>query len=411
MRPKGDGAEELDSDNEVFQPLPPRALGELDMDFSWTAEQLALRADIVESAQAELNGGLVEGDISAEFDRSKWNRVAELGILGSIIPEEFGGRGWDVMTTVLALEGLGYGCRDNGLTLAVNGQIWTVQQPILRFGTEEQKSRFLPGLCSGELLGAHALTEPDSGSDSYALATTALPTGSGYVLNGVKSFIGMGPICDVALVFANTNPDHGQWGISAFLIEPDTAGCTRGTPRSKMGLRTIPMGDLRFDDCVVPESARLGPEGAGVSISGESLEWERSLIFTSHLGSMERQLEETVHYARNRKQFGKPIGQFQSVSNRVADMRLRLDTAKLLLYRAAWLKSLGNAAQIESAMAKLYFAEAFLDSSLDAVRVSGGRGYVTEAEVERDLRDAVGGVLYGGTSDIQRQIISRLLGL
>ncbi len=381
------------------------------MEFSWTEAQVQLRAAIVEAAAADLNGGITEGDETATFDRSKWNRVADLGILGSIFPEELGGRGWDVMTTVFALEGLGYGCRDNGLTLAVNGQIWTVQQPILRFGTEEQKSRFLPGLCSGSLLGAHALTEPDSGSDSYALTTAALPRDGGYILNGVKSFIGMGPICDVALVFANTNPDHGQWGISAFLIESDTAGFTREAPRSKMGLRTIPMGDLRFDDCWVPESARLGPEGAGVSISGESLEWERSLIFTSHLGSMERQLEATIEYARTRKQFGKPIGQFQSVSNRVADMRLRLDTAKLLLYRAAWLKSLGKPAQIESAMAKLYFAEAFLDSSLDAVRVSGGRGYITEAGVERDLRDSVGGVLYGGTSDIQRQIMSRLLGL
>lgn len=381
------------------------------MEFSWTDAQLQLRADIVDSATANLNDGIIEGDQAGTFDRSKWDRIAELGILGSIFPKEFGGRAWDVMTTVLALEGLGYGCKDNGLTLAVNGQVWTVQQPILRFGSEEQKSRFLPGLCSGKLLGAHALTEPDSGSDSYALATTAQPSGGGYILNGVKSFIGMGPICDLALVFANTNPSHGQWGISAFLIEAGTSGFTREPPRSKMGLRTIPMGELRFDDCWVPESARLGPEGAGVSISGESLEWERSLIFTSHLGSMERQLEETIEYARTRKQFGKPIGQFQSVSNRVADMRLRLDTAKLLLYRAAWLKSLGKPAQIESAMAKLYFAEAFLDSSLDAVRVNGGRGYVTDAAVERHLRDAVGGVLYGGTSDIQRQIISRLLGL
>lgn len=381
------------------------------MEFSWTAAQLDLRAHIIESARADLNRDLIGSDLDAKFERAKWQRVADLGVLGSIFPTEFGGQGWDVMTTVLALEGLGYGCRDNGLTLAVNGQIWTVQQPILRFGSEEQKARLLPGLCSGELLGAHALTEPDSGSDSYALKTTATSKNDGYVLNGVKSFIGMGPICDVALVFANTNPDHGQWGISAFLIDSGTPGFTRDAPRSKMGLRTIPMGDLRFENCWVPETARLGPEGAGVSISGESLEWERSLIFTSHLGSMERQLDETIEYARTREQFGKPIGQFQSVSNRVANMRLRLDTAKLLVYRAAWLKSQGDPAQIESAMAKLYFAEAFLDSSLDAVRVSGGRGYITEAEVERDLRDSVGGVLYGGTSDIQRQIMARLLGL
>lgn len=380
------------------------------MEFSWHQDQLDLRESILQSSR-DLNDGLIDRDESARFDRANWSKIAEMGILGSMIPEVYGGRGWEIMTTLLALEGLGAGCLDNGLTLAVNGQIWTVQQPILRFGTEYQKQRFLPGLCSGELLGAHALTEHESGSDSYSLSTTATAHNGGYVLDGKKAFVGMGPVCDLALVFANTNPDHGQWGISAFLVEATTPGLIRHEATSKMGLRTIPMGVLEFDGCWVPEESRLGPLGAGVSISGESLEWERSLIFASHLGSMERQLEETIAYARKRRQFDQPIGQFQSVSNRIANMRLRLDTAKLLLYRAAWLKSQGLPAQLESAMAKLAFSEAFLESSLDAVRVSGGRGYLTDAGVERDLRDSVGGVIYGGTSDIQRQIMARLLGL
>ena len=381
------------------------------MEFRWTEDQLATRARIADFANRELDFDLIGADQAGSFDRGLWLRLAESGVLGSIAPPEHGGQGWDVMSTLLALEGLGYGCKDNGLTLAVNAQIWTVMMPIVRFGSASQQAKYLPGLASGELIGAHALTEPNAGSDSYSLETHARRDGVGYVLNGVKSFIGMGPVCDLALVFANTNPDHGQWGISAFLIDGDSEGLDRREPRSKMGLRTIPMGDLVFQDCWVPEEARLGPEGAGVSISGESLEWERSLIFASHLGSMERQLDETVAYAKQRQQFGQPIGDFQSVSNRIADMRVRLDAAKLLMYRAAWLKSQGEEAQIESAAAKLFFSEAFLSSSLDAVRVSGGRGYLSEDEVERDLRDAVGGVIYGGTSDIQRRVIARLLGL
>jgi hypothetical protein len=372
---------------------------------------MARREEVKTFALAELNDHVIEQDLTGTFDRAKWSRLAEVGILGSFVPVEYGGRGLDIMSTVLMLEGLGYGCRDNGLTLAVNGQLWTVAEPILMFGTEAQKLRYLPGLSTGALIGAHAITEPESGSDSYSLTTTAERSRDGYLLNGVKSLIGMAPECDVALVFAKTNPAQGRWGISAFLVDADTEGLTLSKPRPKMGLRTNPSGDMHFENCWIPETARLGPEGAGAAISGESLEWERSLIFCSHLGAMERQLDEAVEYAKNRHQFGRPIGQFQSVSNRIADMKLRLETAKLLLYRAAWLKASGAPAGMEAALTKLHFAESFLASSLDAVRVHGGRGYMTDFEVERDLRDAVGGVLYGGTSDIQRHVIARLLGL
>lgn len=381
------------------------------MNFEWTDSQLALRKSTVKFAQQHLNEALIESDSTGTFPAQLWKKLADEKILASFIPVEYGGAGLDVMSAVLMLEGLGYGCRDNGLTMAVNGQVWTVQEPILRFGTEEQKKRYLPGLCSGEMLGAHAMTEPDSGSDSYSMMTTALPDEDGYVLNGTKSFIGMAPIADMALVFAKTNPDHGRWGISAFLVDLDSDGVTRGEVSQKLGTRSLPMGDLIFDDCRIPAHARLGPEGAGVSISTDSLEWERSFIFASHVGSMERQLDETVAYANQRRQFGQAIGKFQSVSNRIADMKLRLDVAKLLLYRAAWLKSEGKEAQMEAALTKLFISEAFLESSVDSVRTHGGTGYLSEAGPERDLRDSVGGVLYAGTSDIQRQLIARLLGL
>lgn len=381
------------------------------MDFSITDEQRSLRDEVIDFARNDLRGDLMADGEADRFNREGWQKIADHGLLGLVLPAEYGGRGLDVLTAALMLEGLGYGCADNGLTLAVNAQIWTVEMPILRFGSEEQKQAYLPRLASGELIGADAITEDASGSDSYALTTTALPESDGYVLNGAKTMVGMAPECDLAVVYARTGDMEDRWGVSAFVVDMDGAGIERGTVIPKMGLTTNPMGRIEFVDCWVPKTALLGPEGAGAGVSDHSFEWERALIFSSHVGSMERQLDETIAYARSRHQFGQPIGQFQSVSNRIADMRLRLEVSKLLLYKAAWSKRDGHEAGLASAMSKLFISEAFVASSLDAIRVHGGRGYLVEDGIERDLRDAVGGVIYGGTSDIQRQIISRLSGL
>lgn len=381
------------------------------MDFELTSRQLVLREQIAELATSKISPSLAHRDREGRFDRGLWSEIAESGILGARLPASLGGPGHDVLTTVLMLEGLGYGCGDNGVGLAVTGQIWTVQEPIQRFGTDRQKETYLPALASGEVIGAHAITEPGSGSDSSAMSTTAVEKDDGYVLNGAKTLIGMAPVCDLALVFAKTDPRLGRWGISAFLVEIERDGVNRSASKDKMGLRTNPIGDLSFDDCWVPASAMLGPPGAGLNISGDSLDFERSFIFACQVGAMERQLEESVSYASQREQFGRPIGSFQSVSNRIADMKLRLEVAKLLIYRAAWLKDAGRPAQMDSALTKLHVAEAFVASSLDSVRIHGGIGYMTDSGVERQLRDAVGGVIYGGTSDIQRQVIARLLGL
>lgn len=334
-------------------------------------------------------------------------------MLGLSTPEEFGGAASepDILTGLIAMEALGYGCRDNGLSFAISAQVWTVQLPIVRFGTQAQKERFLPPMCRGEKIGAHAISEPQAGSDVFSLKTHAQKKGDSYVLNGVKKFISLGPIADLALVFATLNPDLGRWGITAFIVEADSPGFHVSPVREKMGLRTVPMGELIFEDCVVPQANRLGPEGAGASISGESLEYERCAILACQVGAMERQLETAIDYARKRQQFGQSIGKFQSVSNRIAEMKVRLETARLLLYKTAWLKQRGESAMLEAAMVKLYLGEAFVQSGLDAIAIHGGNGYMTETEVERDLRDAVGGVIYAGTSDIQRNIIARLLGL
>jgi alkylation response protein AidB-like acyl-CoA dehydrogenase len=382
------------------------------MDFGWTDEQLARRAAARDFARRELADDALDArDHDGRFERALWERCARFGILGLSVPAELGGSEIDLPTAMLVMEGLGEGCPDNGLAFALNAQLWTVQRPIVRFGSDAQKRRYLPGLCDGTLLGAHALTEPEAGSDAYSLTTRAERRGADYVLNGTKSLVTLAPIADVALVFASTNPAAGKWGVSAFVVERSSPGFRASAAQDKMGLRTVPIGSLHFEDCVVPESARLGPEGAGVSISNNSLEVERCCILASQLGAMERQLQRAIAYARSRRQFGQPIGKFQSVSNRVADMKLRIETARLLLYKVAWLVERGQPAMMEAALLKLYLSEAFVDSGLDAIRIHGGIGYLSETGVERDLRDAVGGVLYAGTSDIQRNIISRLLGL
>lgn len=381
------------------------------MDFSWTEEQLKYKQAVIEFAQKELNKGLAEHEREGELPRENWKKCAQFGILGLAIPEEYGGSAADILTTMLVMEGLGYGCRDNGLIFAMNAQMWSVQHPILTFGSEAQKQKYLPGLCSGELIGAHGMSEPDSGSDAYSLRMRVARTEDGYVLNGSKMFVTNAPVADVALVFATTDPKKGMGAISAFLVDKGTPGFRVSRSIEKMGLRTSPMGELIFEDCCVPVESRLGPEGAGVPIFNSSMEWERSCILGSHVGAMEHQLEEAVRYARERKQFGQAIGKFQSVANRIADMKVKLETARLLLYKVAWLKKIGKPAVMEAAMAKLYLSECFVQSSLDAIRTYGGYGYMTELEVERDLRDAVGGLLYSGTSDIQRMIIARWLGL
>lgn len=382
------------------------------MDFSWTEEQLAFKAKVIEFAQRELNEALVERDHAGHFDRNNWQKCADFGLLGLSVPPVYnGGTETDFLTAMLAMEGMGYGCVDNGLTFALNAQMWTVQLPIARFGSDWQKQRYLPAMCRGETIGAHAITEPQSGSDVYSLRTVAEKREGGYVLNGSKRYISLAPVADVALVFASIDPALGKWGITAFLVDCTAPGVVIGPVREKMGLRTVPMGDITLKDCFVPVEDRLGPEGSGVSLSTSSLEWERCCILASQVGAMERQLETAIDYARNREQFGQSIGKFQAVSKRIVDMKLRLETARLLLYKVAWLKFTGRPAMTEAALLKLYLGDCFVQSSLDAIQIHGGTGYMSESGIERDLRDAVGGTIYAGTSDIQRNIVASLLGL
>ncbi|TBN04423.1 acyl-CoA dehydrogenase [Hyunsoonleella flava] len=383
------------------------------MDLSWSKAQIEYKKKVIEFAEQNLNNSISERDHVLEFSREDWNKCAKFGIQGLASPKKYGGHedDIDILTATLAMEGLGYGCRDNGLPFSLNAQMWTVQLPIAQFGNAFQKEKYLKPLASGEWIGSHGLTEANAGSDIFNMETTATKVDGGYLLNGSKRLITLGPICDMVLVFAKTNPKLGKWGVSGFIVESNSKGFKRSANKSKMGLRTVPIGDLEFKDCFVPEENRLGKEGAGWSITIASLEYDRCNILASQLGAMEYQLEDTIKFVKGRKQFGQSIGGFQSISNRIADMKLRLETSRLLLYKVAWLKSQGKSAMMEAALLKLHLSESFISSSLDAIRCHGGSGYLTEFEVERNLRDAVGGVIYAGTSDIQRNIISQILGL
>lgn len=381
------------------------------MDFCLTPEQRELQDSIRRFAANELDRLSVEADEGGEFSREAWRKCARMGLLGLPVPEPYGGAGADTLTTALALEALAWGNDDQGLQFSLNAQMWAVQHPLICFGTEEQKQRYLPRLCDGEIIGAHAMSEPSSGSDAYALRTTCRRTDTGYVLNGSKTFVTNAPVADLFVVFATLDPDRGFGGLCGFLIERDTPGLEVGPPLKKMGLRTSPMGEVFFDGCEVPENALLGKRGRGMMIFNASMERERSLILSSSVGAMARALDETMAYVKEREQFGQPIGKFQAVANRIVDMRLRLDTSRLLLYRLAWMIDQGIPVGVDSALAKLHLSESYVDSSLDALQSYGGYGYMAEYGIERAVRDAVGSRLYSGTSDIQRNLAARLMGL
>ena len=381
------------------------------MDLSWSAEQLELQRAVREFAAGSLNDDIAARTDNGEFRRDLWKACADFGILGMPLPAAFGGSGQDLPTTVLAMEALGYACRDQGLLFSIHAHLWAVTMPVLAFGEPAVREEIMPKLIDGSLIGAHAMSEPDSGSNSYALRTTARREGDAYVLNGTKTFVSNGPVADVFVIFATVNKARGMWGITGFLADRETPGLACSPPFRKMGLSTSPMSEVILEDCVIPVSRRLGKEGQGHAIFNHSMAWERTCILASQLGGMEHQLDTCLRYVKERVQFGKPIGDFQLVASRIVDMKLRLETSRLLLYRAAWKQSVGEDITMDAAMVKLYLSECAVQSALDAIQVHGGYGYMADFGVERDLRDAVGGMLYSGTSEIQRLVIARAMGL
>ena len=379
------------------------------MDFDWTDEQRAIRESAAAFAERELWPGFAERDQAGRFDRALWRKLADYGLFSMTVPTEYGGRGRPLQELILTLEGIGYGCPDIGLALAVGAHLWGVVDPILCYGTDEQKRAYLPPLTDGRWIGAHNVTEWETGSDVNAMVTTAVETPDGWTINGTKSYITNGPVADVHLVYCRL--DVADRKRLVFLIVPaDTPGVSsRALPT--LGTRTCALGEVAFEDCRVPREATLGKPGGAGRLFQAAIEKERALIFAPMVGAMQRQVELATEYAKARHAFGQPIGSFQAVSHRVVEMTMRLEIARLLLYKAAMLKGRDDRAPTESAMAKIYISEALVQSSTDLIRTFGGAGYLNQTGAEHFLRDAVGGVLFSGTNDVLRNVIARQLGL
>jgi alkylation response protein AidB-like acyl-CoA dehydrogenase len=381
------------------------------MDFALTAEQARLRERVIAFARTELGGEVAQHDRCGSFDWDGWKKCARFGVLGWPVPQPYGGSGLDPLTALIAYEALGYGCVDNGLTFAINNHVWACAIYLVEHGTPGQRERYLPALCAGDMVGAHALTETGAGSDVLSMATRARRQGDDYVLTGAKCFISNGPCADLFVIFARTGDGPAQTNLSAFVMPAKTPGLKVVREIPKAGLRSTPMGEIRFDDCRVPADHLLGREGSGYQLFTSTIEWERGFMFAAAVGSMQRILEQCVRHATQRRQFGRPIGANQAVGHKLADMKVRLELARLMLYKVGWLKREGRIALLESAILKLFSTEALVQAGLDAMQIHGARGYLMESSIERELRDALAGTVYGGTSEIQRNVIASLIGL
>lgn len=376
------------------------------MNFTLTEEQEMLRKMVRDFAKNEVEPTAAERDEEERFDREIFDKMAELGLTGIPWPEEYGGIGSDFVSYVIAVEELSRVCASTGVTLSAH--ISLASWPIFKFGTEEQKKKYLTQLASGEKLGAYALSEPGAGSDVSSMRTQAKLDGDHYVLNGSKVWITNGGVADIYVVFAKTDQEQGNRGISAFIVEKETPGFSTGKKEKKLGIRSSPTTELIFEDCKIPKENLLGGEGQGFKVAMMTLDGGRNGIAAQAVGIAQGALDESVGYAKEREQFGKPIAQFQGVSFKIADMATEIEASRLLTYQAAYLESEGLPYSKASAMAKLFAGDTAMKVTTEAVQVHGGYGYTKDYPVERYMRDAKITQIYEGTQEIQRLVIGRM---
>lgn len=379
------------------------------MEFDWTEEQRT-RYDATLAAVREAFPS-DEAPSVTPYDRADFRRLGELGLLGLSIPTRYGGGGHGALDTARLVEALGRGCAETGLVFGASAHLFACAMPIVDFGSEEIRKRVLPGICDGTLIAGNAMTEAEAGSDVSRLSVTAERVPGGWRLNGEKTFVSNGPAADVFVTYATTDPKAGHLGVTGFVVDRDSAGVEPSEPFEKMGLLQCPAGSVRFRDAFVPDEQVLGEPGMGGGIFQHSMGWERACLFAGYTGLADRVLDTCVEHVRGRRQFGRRLSEFQAVSHRIAEMKLRLESARLLLYRACWEMDQGRPATLSIALSKLAVSEGVLASALDAVRLFAGRGYQRAERVEAVLRDAVPAVIFSGTSDIQRELIARELGL
>ena len=377
------------------------------MDFELTDEQRLVR----ETARAFTDNEIVErareNDRNEHFDLELVEKIAAQGYLGAIVPREYGGAGLDYLTYGLIVEEIGRG--DSAMRTVVSVQTSLVCSALVRWGTEEQKQHYLPKLCSGEWLGCFGLTEPDTGSDAANQRTRAKKTDSGWLINGAKMFISMGNYARLALVFAQTDPDLAHRGLACFLVDTDQPGYQPSPIHHKLGLRGSDTAEISLSDVEVPDDAILGEIGDGFKVAMSSLDSGRYSVAAGCVGICQGCLDASVRYSKERQQFGRPIASFQLVQEMIADMALETDAARMLVWRAGYLKDTGQPNTTETSVAKLYATEAAVKCANAAIQVHGGSGYVDDYPVERYLRDARVTTLYEGTSQIQKLIIGRAL--
>jgi len=384
------------------------------MDFELTQEQEMVRQEVRKFCQVEILPVVRDYDRREEFPHDLLQKMAGLGLLGAPIPKEYGGAGLDPISFAIVMEELGRVCSALRSTLSV--QTALVGLSVLQWGTEEQKRRYLPGLCRGAIIGCFGLTEPNAGSDASAQQTTAFVDGSHWVINGTKIFITNGNIAHLALIFArtggSTQSGKGEGESAAFLIEKGVRGFSTRAIKGKLGLRASDVAELNFTDCRVSKEALLGQVGEGLHVAVSALDHGRYSVAAGCVGIIEACLEASIQYAKGRWQFGKPIGGFQLVQEMIARMSVDLEAARLLVYRVGQLRQKGQRATLETSQAKYFASEAAVRAATDAVQIHGAYGYVDESPVERYYRDAKATTIYEGTSQIQKLIIgSHLLGI
>ncbi|QTD40735.1 acyl-CoA dehydrogenase [Sporosarcina sp. Te-1] len=377
------------------------------MDFKLSEEHEMIRKMVRDFAMKDVAPTAAERDEEERFDMEIFNKMAELGLTGIPWPEEYGGIGSDYLAYVIAVEELSRVCASTGVTLSAHTSLagW----PVFKFGTEEQKQKYLRPMAEGTKIGAYGLTEPGSGSDAGGMRTTAKLDGDHYVLNGSKIFITNGGIADIYIVFAVTDPESKHKGTSAFIVEKDFAGFSVGKKEKKLGIRSSPTTEIMFDNCRVPKENLLGEEGEGFIIAMKTLDGGRNGIAAQAVGIAQGALDAAVDYAKERVQFGKPIAANQGVGFKLADMATATEASRLLTYQAAWLESNDLPYGKASAMAKLMAGDTAMKVTTEAVQVFGGYGYTKDYPVERFMRDAKITQIYEGTQEIQRLVISRML--
>lgn len=377
------------------------------MNLRFTDEQEMMRKMVREFANEEITPFIEKMEEKEEFPREIIKKMGELGLMGITIPEEYGGAGMDFTSYIIAIHELSKVSATIGVILSVHTSVGT--NPILYFGNNDQKQKYIPKLATGEYLGAFALTEPGAGSDAASLKTKAVRQGDHYILNGSKVFITNGGEADVYIAFASTDPSQGSKGISAFIIEKDTPGFVIGKSEKKMGLHGSNTVQLTFEDAKVPVANLLGDEGEGFKVAMSNLDVGRIGIAAQALGIAEASLEHATNYAKEREQFGKPIASQQGIGFKLADMATNVEAAKLLIYQAANLRQLGKPCGKEASMAKLFASKTAVECGIEAVQVYGGYGFTKDYPVERFFRDAKITEIYEGTSEIQKIVISKHL--